>query len=128
MDKYTYRRTNAGAFDIPAAEKPEVRPSNPELRPTVTEKYYYATNCVSSTAAKIDAMVDRAREVTLRTLARHCPDLAVWCREMLYAVGAEKGLHLKDDWAVRFFKSRFCGKPCYYIQHSCIEYIWTQRQ
>ena len=92
------------------------------------DKFYYTTNCVNSTAAKIDAMVDRAREITLATLARHCPDLAIWCREMSYAVGAQKGLHLKDDWAVRFFKSRYCGKPCYYIDHSCVEHIWTQQQ
>lgn len=30
---YSYLRTKSGAFDIPAAEKPIVEPSNLELRP-----------------------------------------------------------------------------------------------
>ena len=39
------------------------------------DNFYYTTNCISSTAAKIDAMVDRAREITLATLARSPPRL-----------------------------------------------------
>lgn len=88
--------------------------------------YQYETCCVNSTAAKIHAMTDAARTVTLATLARHCAGLQDWAREMTYAVGAERGLHLKDDWAVSYHKSQYCGKPCFYIAHSCIEHIWTK--
>jgi len=44
--------------------------------------------------------------------------------ELGYAVGQEKGLHLKDDWAVSYHKSVFRGKPCYYLRWSSIEYIF----
>ena len=46
---------------------------------------------------------------------------------MSYATGSQRGLHLKDDWAVHFYRSRYDGAPCYYIEHSLIEHIWTRR-
>lgn len=70
-------------------------------------------------------MQDRARDVTLATLRRHCAGLEEWERGMSYAVGPERGLHLKDDFAVSFHKSRYRGRPCFYIRHSAIEHIWT---
>ena len=88
-------------------------------------KFNYQTSCVNSTAEAIHAMVDAARDITLATLRRHCADLDEWARGMTYAIGAERGLHLKDDWAVSYHKSTYKGRPCYYIRHSCIEYIWT---
>jgi hypothetical protein len=88
-------------------------------------KYRYLTCCVHSTAEKIGAMVDAARIVSFRTVARHCADLHEWARSMSYAVGAERGLHLKDDWAVSYYKSCYDGQPCYYIAHSAIEHIFT---
>ena len=92
---------------------------------TNKKTYRYATCCVNSTAAKIDAMVAEAREVTYRTIARHCAGLEEWARANLYDTGTDRGgLRLKNDWAVTYFKSRYGGKPCYYICHSCIEYIW----
>jgi hypothetical protein len=89
-------------------------------------KYIYETCCVNSTAEKIHAMVDVARTVTLSTLRRHIAGLDDWAIGMSYSVGAERGLHLKDDWAVTFHKSVYCGEPCYYIDHSAIEHIFTK--
>jgi len=88
--------------------------------------FLYETSCVSSTAKLIDAMTEQARPVTLATLRRHCQDLPEWERDMGYATGNEIGLHLKDDWAVRFYRSRYDDMPCYYIDHSSIEHIWTK--
>lgn len=88
--------------------------------------YTYETCCVHSTAEKIGAMTEQARPVTFRTFARHCAGLLEWAHAMLYSVGPEKGLHLKDDWAVHFHKSVYDGKRCYYIDHSRIEYIRTE--
>ena len=87
--------------------------------------FTYATCCVNSTAEQIHAMVAAERTVTLATLRRHCADLDDWARTMSYAVGAERGLHLDKDWAVSYHKSRYDGRPCYYIDHSRIEHIWT---
>jgi len=38
------------------------------------------------------------------------------------------GFHIKDDWAVSFCKSKYKGKPCYYIVHSGIEYIFLKEE
>ena len=90
-------------------------------------RYHYAGTCVESTCERITDMLERARPVTLRTLRKHCVGLRDWERDMGYAVGKEKGLHLKKDWAVSFHKSRYDGRPCYFIDHSRIERIWTKR-
>ena len=34
--------------------------------------------------------------------------------------------HIKDDFAVGFWRSRYEGKRCYYITHSGIEYIFME--
>jgi len=91
------------------------------------KRYRFETTCVSSTAEKIDAMTEQARPVTLATLRRHCQGLPEWERAMSYATGSQRGLHLKDDWAVHFYRSRYDGAHCYYIEHSLIEHIWTRR-
>ena len=83
-------------------------------------KAQYVTCCVDSTAEKIDDMVYNAREITCQTFLRNA-DIDV---EAFGYVKSGRGLRLKSDWAVSFFKSKFCGKPCYYMAHSCIEYIY----
>ena len=70
-------------------------------------------------------MVDAAKDVSFNTLKRRCADLHQWAHDMGYFVGGERGLHLKDDWAVSYHKSVYDGQPCYYIRHSAIEYIFT---
>ena len=45
---------------------------------------------------------------------------------MGYATGNQTGLRLVDDYAVHFYRSRYNGVPCYYIDHSSIEHIWTK--
>ena len=90
------------------------------------KNYHYETTCISSTAELINAMTERARPVTLRTLRRHCRYLREWEKDTGYATGNQIGLHLKDDWAVRFYRSRYNGMPCYYIDHSSIDHIWTK--
>ena len=84
-------------------------------------KFTYLTCCVNSTAEKIDAMVEQAKEITCRLFMRNV-DIAV---EDFGYVKSGKGLKLKDDWAVSFFKSKYCGLPCYYMCHSAIEHIYV---
>ena len=90
-------------------------------------RYRYTCSCVESTSELITAMTERAREVTLRTMRKHCAGLREWEREMGYVTGSKKGLHLKNDWTVSYYKSRYNGRPCYYIDHSRIERIWIKR-
>lgn len=48
-----------------------------------------------------------------------------WARQQGYAVGSERGLHLKDDGCVRYYRSTFRDKPCYYIDWSSYQYVWV---
>lgn len=62
------------------------------------------TTCVQSTCEDITDMVDNAREVTYRTVAKHC-DLSYFT-EMYQGC---PGLSLATDYAVSFYKSTFKG-------------------
>ena len=84
-------------------------------------KYEYLTCCVNSTAQLIDAMVDAARTITYKTFI-HRVNIDVGA---FGYVKHGKGLKLCNDWAVSFHKSNYNGTPCYYMQHSAIEYIFT---
>ena len=88
------------------------------------KRYQFITCCINAKAQDIDAMVDKARDVSHATLRRHCQELVEWERIMGY--GRAAGLLLQDDWAVSFHKSTYKGVPCYYIRHSSIEYIWVK--
>ena len=90
--------------------------------------YYYQTCGINSTARAINEMVDQAREVKLATLERHCVDLDKWKEVNDYSCQNHKGfMKLEDDYAVSFHKSKYLGRPCYYMVHSSIEYIWVKR-
>jgi len=87
----------------------------------------YETCCVNSTAAKIHAMVDRAREITYRTFARyvtseHLAEVFPW---YTWGPGRKGGLRFKDDFAIAYYRSEYNGRKCVYINHSAIEYIFT---
>lgn len=90
-------------------------------------KIWYRTCCVNSTASAINAMVDRAREVTYRTFRKHVSAAVMdeWAANMGYDVGSRRGgLRLKADWHVSYHKSVYRGNNCWYIRHSAIEYIF----
>lgn len=92
-------------------------------------KFIYHRCCVDFSMAEVgdlQAMIDAARPITLRTFRRHC-DTAAWERQMGYERGGQqrhKRLSLTHDWHVRYYRSRFRGRPCYYAVHSAIEYIF----
>lgn len=97
--------------------------------------YAYETSCVHAKGEDIQEMVDLARKITWETFRKY-----VYWREVKslfpdYSYRGENfdeqgiltiGFHIKDDFAVSFWKSRYRGKPCYFISHSGIEYIWTK--
>lgn len=97
-------------------------------------KMTFETDCVHSTAELINAMVDTATEITWKTFRNHI-DLQElksifpfysWRGEIYNSEGElTVTFHIKDDWAVSFYKSNYNNKPCYFLVHSAIEYIFT---
>ena len=92
-------------------------------------KYTYKTNCVNSTARLIHDMVDNSREIAWKTFLKYVDVETVKDVFPYYSYRNEKtgcGFHIKDDYTVSFHKSKYRGKPCVYIYHSAIEYIFTK--
>lgn len=87
--------------------------------------YVYDTCCVDSDGDSIVDMVDTAREVSYNLIKKHCEGLRAWEAERSYRKDGHKGLTLRNDYAARFYKSKFRGRPCYFIQWSAIEYVWV---
>ena len=88
-------------------------------------KYQFITNCVNSTYEKITDMVNDARDITYETFCKYVDWKDV--SEMLgYALHPSQGLMIKNDYAVSFHKSRYEGRPCYYVCWSAIEYIFVK--
>jgi hypothetical protein len=87
--------------------------------------YQYQCNCIESSYELISAMIDQAKEVSLSVVRKHCQEIEHWAKDMGYAKNSRSGLTLKNDWHVAYYKSFYDSKPCYFIRHSAIEYIWV---
>lgn len=90
------------------------------------KKFKYFRNCVDHSQREVhllNDMIDNARDITWKTFSKHC-DCKDLIRNLGYVVGNENGMKIQDDYAVSFYKSKYNGKPCYYIRHSAIEYIF----
>ena len=88
--------------------------------------YRYLTNCTQCWDIRaLDKMIESGKEITYRTFIQHCrgPDLDRWVEQKGY-VWRGKGLTLRKDFAVSYWKSKYDGTPCYYIRWSLIEFIW----
>lgn len=83
--------------------------------------FYYETNCVNSDGDSISDMVDTSRQIKWETLIKHVSI------EEIESVLPNENPTLKKDWSVRFYKSKYKGQPCYYIDHSAIEYVFAKR-
>lgn len=104
----------------------------------MSKNFRYLTNCVHSTADLIIAMTTLARQITYETLIQH---VSVEELERVFSSYSYRGehhnrftgeltspLHIKRDYAVSFWKSTYDGKPCYYVEHSRIEYIFVEEE
>jgi hypothetical protein len=83
-------------------------------------KKSYLTNCVDADGCAVNEMKDTARGISFKTICRHIEGGAASLNEMF---GTSP--RLCRDWAVSFHKSRFEGRPCVYVRHSGIEYIFA---
>jgi hypothetical protein len=89
-------------------------------------KYTYVTCCVDCPdVPALSNMIDIAMGITYATAAKYI-DMQKTNR-MLGYTGCGK-LTLKTDYHVSFYRSKYQGKRCYFIKHSCIEYIYTKRR
>jgi hypothetical protein len=91
-----------------------------------SKPFHYETCCVESTAELINAMCDDAEEIDYHEFVVACDGVDEWAIAHGYAPAHTEGdLTLCKDWHVTFNKSTYDGRPCYFLQWSGIEYIWT---
>ncbi len=96
---------------------------------TESPKYVFHTDCRSSTAEWIDDMVDNAKDVSYKEFVRNC--VIEW-DEYPYTIYntpdglRDEGLELENDWSVSWNKGKYRGVPCYFMDHSRIEFIYIK--
>ncbi len=76
---------------------------------------------------ELQAMVERARDITFETFARHV-DWKPLAQRMGYVTErGESGLKLGGDRVVSFHSSTWRGEPVYYMVHSAIEVVFRKQ-
>lgn len=94
----------------------------------LVEGYHFYKNCVAhndSDVRFLNEMIENAQDITYDQLVRAVGLAEVKRVFPQYEWGRRPGLKLKDDWAVSYHKSMYGGYPCYYIEHSRIEYVFV---
>lgn len=88
--------------------------------------YLFETSCIRADGDDINAMRDHELCIYIERseLLKVCEDVDHWA----YLVGYDDDFKLSDDDHVAYYRSRYQGKPCYFIVHSAIEYIWVKRE
>ena len=83
----------------------------------------YQTNCVNSTEKLISKMVDKAKEIDYKTLLESVTEEQI--NELFPFYKELPNLTIESDYTTSFYKSKYNGKKCVFIEHSRIEYIFT---
>lgn len=96
----------------------------------LAQQYFqYWTDCVSSTAEQIDAMLDHPsnRKISYNTFLRYVGKDQLEEIFPYYNWGSNRnnGLKLKDDYHVSYNKSVYDNMACVYMVHSAIEYVFV---
>lgn len=89
------------------------------------EKYRLIARCCdgSCTNEELEYLYEHDREIKFDAFARHV-NIQTISEYLGYAFGNTKGLHLKNDWHVRFYISRFRGQRCYHLDWSHIDHVF----
>lgn len=93
------------------------------------QKYHLAFRCLDLNPRDLDAMDafnemrDKMKEIKFETFARNV-DWRPIAAQMGY--GPDTGLSLRNDYHVRFYKSKHKGVPVYIMVHSGIEYVFAK--
>lgn len=96
--------------------------------PQASQKFVLHTRCVDeytdTHVERLNAMTERGRQIAASTFFRHVERSTI-SRQLGYAYGrAERGVRLARDYHVQFFRSKWRGKPCYYMVWSAIEHVF----
>lgn len=83
--------------------------------------YKFIGSCVGLDGPDINKMMEEEKEITLKTMKRHC-DLSSFEHVLHYG----RDFPLAKDWHISYHKSTYGGKPCYFLRHSAIEYVWVR--
>jgi hypothetical protein len=86
----------------------------------------YVKNCMTATNIQLIPMVSNARRIDFNTFAQavDMQEVKRMFPQYNWTDNKSHGLRLEDDHYVSFCESSFMGKPCVYMEHSCIEYIF----
>jgi len=87
----------------------------------------YITNCVNCRSVnELHTMIDKAVKISFDSFIKDidADELRSLFPYYNWKKGDSNGLKLMDDWAVSYWKSKFRKKPCVFINHSSIEYIF----
>lgn len=84
--------------------------------------FHFETRCVEAIGEDITAMVDRARQISRQTFRRHV-DLTRFAK----GLGYDRHFPITRDYHVRYFRSVYQGRRCYYLVWSAIEHVFTER-
>lgn len=83
--------------------------------------YEYVGCCVDLKGSDIQAMVDLAKEVEVKTMKNVC-DGFYWLEKQL---GYHAKFPITGDYHVKAYRSKYRGKKCYFLCHSAIEYVFV---
>lgn len=91
------------------------------------QRFKFITRCVEANGDDITEMTEQSKDITAATFKKHCEWVEI-AESLGYHTGNGKPkntLRLENDYAVKFCKSTYQGKPCYYFVWSAIEYVFT---
>jgi len=90
------------------------------------KRAYYMGNCINNTGCFVNALMDIAIDITYRTLVKHVGESQLRTAFPDYD-WHKPGLHLSEDFAVSFYRSRWKGDNVYIVKHSGIEHFWRMK-
>lgn len=82
-------------------------------------------DCTYLRGRDITEMTDNSIEVTARTFRKNIGSEEYKRLQADLGYGDCPGLTLASDYAVSFYRSKYKGRRCYYVDHSGIEYVFT---
>lgn len=78
----------------------------------------------STNLVELESLYEHDKEIKFKTFAKYV-DISALSEYLGYVLGRHaRGLRLKNDWHVRFYKSKFRGTICYHLVWSEIDHIF----
>lgn len=98
------------------------------IRPAKKASYRFETTCEHCPDVRLlEAMEDRAVEITYRTARKHLGELLdFWAVRHGYVLDPRRGLTLKKDYHVRYYRSWYGGRRCIDVDWSAIDNIFVK--